>query len=367
MIVKTREVETTEPTLPAAHVPHTPAVIEVPAVEDEHSKVSWDRVAIAPGTVGWFEIGNLPSALAARVGTIQSWSSDYTSIFFRCVKWTESASTVTCTKLAGGNYVETSSFGPAPAVGASNGIGAQLGDGLQTAKVLWTMAQGSLWGYDEVTTPPTPTPVAIGSITGLSYRKGDSAYLAWQYAPGVIVWLAATGYTNAEMAEMAASARPAALPSLPLLIAVGANVTDSNGVSRSLKVTSVNGVRCAGITVYTQCTRIDQGPALVRTLDQAGPAAVGAVVPSGTTASLVVTLVGGQLRTVPLTPAGLGIDTALYTAATGETLASAQVVGAAGAVLQTISLAPDPNQPTVTTVAVTPTSEPAVTPAATSG
>ena len=75
VIVKTREVETTEPTLPAAHVPHTPAVIEVPAVEDEHSKVSWDRVAIAPGTVGWFEIGNLPSALAARVGTIQSWSS----------------------------------------------------------------------------------------------------------------------------------------------------------------------------------------------------------------------------------------------------------------------------------------------------
>ena len=332
-----------------------PAVITVPSVENENSPVPWDRVAIAPGTVGWFELGDLPAGLAARVGKIHTYSSDYSSVFFRCVTWTENDGSITCTKLAGGNYVQLSYFGPAPATGASNGIGTQLGDGLDAAQVLWAVAQGSLWGYDSVTTPPEPTRVAIGSVTGLSYRNGDSAYLAWERAPGVILWLAATGYTDSEMAQLAASARPATLSSLPVLIDVGSSVTDSQGVSRSLKVTSVNGIRCAGITIDTQCTRIDQGPALVHTLDGSGPA-VAAIVPSGTTASLVVTLADGQQRTVPLTGAGLDINTAIYAATDKETLSGAQIVNATGEVLQRITLAPNPGQPTTSTVSVAPAS-----------
>ena len=328
----------------------SPAVIEVPSVENETSKVPWDQIAIAPGTVGWFEFGDLPADLAARVGKITSYSNDYSSVFFHCVTWTENDGTITCTKLAGGNYVQLSYFGPAPATGASNGLGTQLGDGLDAAQVLWAVAQGSLWGYDTVTAPPKPTPVAIGSITGLSYRSGDSAYLAWERAPGVILWLAATGYTDQDMAQLAASVRPVTVTSLPLLIDVGSTATDSYGLPRSLKVASVDGIRCASITLYTECTRIDQGPALVRTLDGSGPA-VAAIVPSGTTASLVVALADGQVRTVPLTATGLNINTAIYAAVAGETMSSAQIVNANGEVMQRITLAGDAGTPTPTTAA----------------
>lgn len=365
VLVKTRDVDTSGSSVPPAQSPTTrpgtPATIQVPSVEDEHSKVPWDRIAVAPGTIGWFQLGDLAPDLAARVGPIQAWSDEYTSIFFRCVAWTEAGSTVTCTKLAGGNYIATSTFGPTPDSGPSSGVGTQLGDGLDPAQVLWTLAQDSLWGYDEVTTPPVPTQIAVGSITGVSYRHGNSAYLVWERSPGVIVWVEANGFTDTEMAELAAAVHPATLPStLPLLLTVGASVNDSNGLSHTLKVSSVNGIRCAGLTMFTECTRIDQGPAIIQSLG-AGTPAVAAVAPSGTPASLVVTLVGGGQRSVTLAAAGLEIQTAIYAAVTGETLSSARVVDATGTVLQQLSLAPDPSQTVATTTAADITPETTMT------
>lgn len=353
-VVQTRDTDpAASPTSQPAQA-DPPGTIVVPSVEDENSAVPFDGVAIAPGTVGWFELGDLPTDLAARVGNIQTYTNDYASVFFRCVTWTEAGRSITCTKLAGGNYVQLSSFGPAPTVGASNGLGTQLGDGLDAAQVLWAVAQGSLWGYDSVTTPPTPTRVAIGPITGLSYRNGDSAYLAWERSPGVIVWLAATGYTDTEMAQLAASVRPAALSSLPLLVDIGAKVRDLNGMERSIHLATVKGVRCAGITLFTECTRLDQGAALVRTLDGSAPV-VGAVAIAGPKESLVVTLGNGEQRVVALADAGLGLQTALYTPATGETMVSARISDATGATLRTMDLTSGQSPTTTISVLSPPT------------
>jgi len=333
VLLQTHHVAT--PTPPAGQPPTggTPATISVPSIDDEHSPVPFDGVAVAPGTIGWFHLGHTPAPLTARIGAEQRWSDAYTSIFFTCADWDRAKPMLTCTRLEGGNYISHTRYG------SNLEIGTQLGDGVDAAKVLWAMAQGSLWGYDRQQSPPTPTVVRIGTIDGVSDRNGDTAYLAWQRSPGVVVWLKATGFTDAEMAQLAAAVEPVQLPAtLPLITSIGTPANDLHGVRRWIHLASVHGVRCVGITLYNQCTRADQGPVLVHTLDGSDPA-VGAVMDTGRAATLVVTLRNGDRRRVPLVVADLGLQTALYTQPSGVTMVAAEIVDASGATISTIDLA----------------------------
>jgi len=326
----------THGTNPAANQPSSappPATLVIPAAE-VNSKVPYDEVAVASGTVGWFQLGDVSPALASRVGRVDRWSDEYTSTFFRCVDWDRSVVTFTCTKMEGGNFIDHTRYGTDIAVGV------QLGDGLQAASVLWTLAQGSLWGYDAVTAPPAPTEIAVGSTIGLSYRNADDAYLVWQRSPGVIVWLKTSGFTDAELSQLATSVEPVQLPAtLPLVSEIGTKVTDVHNTQQSMQLATIDGVRYAGIQLYSECTRVDQGPALVQTHDQSAPV-VGAIAASGSPATLVVALADGETRSVPLVDTGLGVQSALYTPAHGETMMSAQLIDATGATVRTIDLAP---------------------------
>ena len=350
VLIESREASAPSPMSPSS-VPATPGTIPFAPVEDENSTVPWDEVAIAPGTVGWFQLGDIPPALSARIGQAHHWSHAYTSQFFQCETWTETDSKIACSKLAGGNYISHNSYG------ADVEVGVQLGDGLEPAAVLWQLAQGSLWGYDTVTTPPEPVQVPIGTITGWSYRNDDDlAYLVWERAPGEIVWLKTQGFTDVEMSQLATVTEPAVLPAaLPVLIPIGTSVTDLNGLERRLKLASFDGIRCVGISMFNQCTRVDQGPALVRSLDGSAPT-VAAVAPIGTAASLVVTLGNGERVEVALTDARLGLETAIYSPPAGVTMLRASVNDSTGAPIQTLELAPSSDQPAQTTSAAPTTS-----------
>jgi hypothetical protein len=128
-------------------------------------------------------------------------------------------------------------------------------------------------------------------------------------------------------------------------------VNDLHGVRRWIHLASVHGVRCVGITLYTECTQIGQGPVLVRTLDGSDPA-VGAVMDTGRDATLVVTLRNGDRRRVPLAVAGLGLQTALYTPASGETMAAAEIVDSTGATIAAIDLVNASTSSPVTTMSL---------------
>jgi hypothetical protein len=290
----------------------------------------WDPIPIASGTVGWFEAGdNLPGDLAA-LRDVAGADADGLAGFFTCRDWTlDGDGAPTCTGLGGGNGIEHVTYGD------QLGVGVELGN-TDARTQLWAQAQGSLWGYDQVTEPPEPTIIDVGDIEGYSYRDGDQAYLAWEYQPGVVVWLDSNGLDDNQLADIAVGVRPVELPTelpLPLQlddpepISVGGG---SNSLNAALKVGYLDGQLCAGIELWEQCV-IPDAPAIVGVAVWGDGKAdrFAAIVPTGTDATLRVNLYDQGWQTIPLETTGFGFDAATWDG-NSDRILEAELISATG-------------------------------------
>lgn len=331
---------------PAANPPSTGNVIDVPQSASDIYVPPWDPIRIAPGTIGWFEAGDdLPTDIAS-LPQDQTIPDDSTrSGFFVCASWTVDADGPICNQLAGGNGVEQVTFGE------RLGVGVGLGDTTPKDQ-LWNQASGSLWAYDAFTDPPEPTIIPVGDRDGYSYRNGDDAYLAWEYEPGVVVWLKGNGFSDDELSAIAEGVRPAPLPAeLPVLLrlsmpSVGDTGPGGTSNEASVKFGYLDGRPCVGIQMYETCTPTD-APALF------GAAVFGdgifdqyaAIAPTGTGLTLEAVTFGAGTETIHLTRTDFGFDLAVWES-TGSRLLSAQLVDATGMVAaDTGELAVRPTDP----------------------
>jgi|GEM_PF-4141022 len=303
--------ETTTPAASETAVSSSGGIIEVPQSDSDAYRPPWDPIAIAPGTIGWFEFGDgVPASVSdpePAEPTPYAEDDVTRSAFFRCVDWTISDDDApTCTQLAGGNGVEHTSYGD------QLGVGVALGPST-VGEQLWVQAQGSLWGYEEVTEPPEPTTITFGDTEAVSYRNGDHAYLAWDHAPGVVVWLQSRGLDDTELAFVAAGVRPAELPSeLPVLISLNDPQPVPSGPGsisdeRSVKLGFLDGEACVGIVMWEQCTST-AAPAVFASPDGE---TLAAIAPTGTGVLLDIDL-GTASERLEMDPTGFGFDLAVF-------------------------------------------------------
>ncbi len=292
----------------------------------------WDPIAIAPGTIGWFEAGdNLPDGLAARREL--AGGPGGLAGFFVCREWTlDSSGAPTCTELGGGNGVEQVTYGD------QLGVGVELGN-IDARTQLWAQAQGSLWGYDEVMEPPEPTTVDIDGIEGYGYRSGDRAYLAWEYQPGVVVWLNGQGLDDIQLADIAAEVHPVELPAeLPLLLQLADLGTTevgpgSSSANSAFKLGYLDGQPCVGIELWEQCASLDAPAIFGAAVWGDGKAdRYAAIAPVGTDATMRVNLYELGWQTIPLEATAFGFDIATWAGDTDRILA-AELVSADGRTL----------------------------------
>lgn len=289
----------------------------------------FDPIPIARGTIGWFEAGDgLPSQLAGRSAHLIAPSNGATAAFFACREWTLTSGVPTCTMLTGGNFVEHVHYGD------QLEIGVQLG-GTDARTQLSIQASGSLWGYD--IDLPEPTVIPIGDIEGYSYRNDDHSYMAWEYQPGVVVWLEARGLDDTQLAEIAAGVRPATLPDeLPVLLqldetTIVAGDPVNSSLSPALKLGYLDGQPCVGFELWDECVAPDE-PALFGTAVWGDGRAdrYAATVPAGTSAEMRVNLFDIGWRTVPFEPTEFGFDVAIWDGEGRDRLLEAQLVNANG-------------------------------------
>lgn len=293
---------------PAPTTPSGPTSTAVPADDPD----TWDPIRIAAGTLGWFEFSNVPDPLASRLSGQETWTIDYTARFYRCSTYSVDADGPLCTGLSGGNFV-------APVTFAGTGeLGTHLGD-ISTADLAWTLAHGSLWSY-EVTTAPPPTPVAVGDHSGVMYSNADTSYLVWEQAPGVHLWIRATGFTTNDLVALAMTVRPAPLPDhLPVPLVVDAASTSGAPSTGDLLLGSHHGApACVQINIWDGCVSVppvsDVALAMVIGTDGVGGplTAVAAVSPIGSPDRLRVELSGYGPITVAAIVSPLGFQYSIF-------------------------------------------------------
>lgn len=308
-------------------MPSTPSaggLIDVPQMDSDVYRPPWDPIAVAPGTIGWFEFGDgVPASVADLEPVEYAADDDVRAGFFRCLDWTISDEAPTCIQLTGGNGVEHNTYGD------RLGLGVALGSSTAREQ-LWLQAQGSLWGYEEVAEAPEPTIISFGSTEAVSYRNGDHAYIAWEHAPGVVVWLQSRGLDDTELATVAAGVRPAELPSeLPVLISLNdpqpvPSGPGSNSEEQSVKLGFLDGHACVGIVMWEQCASTS-GPAIFSSSDGE---TVAAIASTGSDVLLDIDLGTGDER-IEMDPTGFGFDLAVFDAG-GRPIESAQLVTPTG-------------------------------------
>ena len=319
---------------PAANPPSSPgSVIDVPQSASDIWMPPWDPIRIALGTIGWFEAGDdLPPEIASLPQNETIPDDTARSAFFVCASWTIDADGPICDRLAGGNGIEHVSYGD------RLGIGVGLGDTTPQDQ-LWNQAAGSLWAYDAFTEPPEPTIVPVGEVDGVSYRDGDAAYLAWEYEPGVVVWLKGNGFSDDELGAIAEGVRPAPLPSeLPTLLRLSTSSvgdTGPGGTSNeaSVKLGYLDGRPCVGIQMWETCVPTD-APALFGAavfgdgqLDQ-----YAAIAPASTDLTLEAVTFGAGTQRIDLVPTDFGFDLGVWESS-GSRLLSARLVDSDGTVV----------------------------------
>lgn len=302
--------------------------IEIEPAYDENQSPPWDNIAIAPGTLTWFDITttNLPEDLKAQLGERGVWSDAYVSTFYRCVSWQVDNDRPVCDRLAGSTPGGID-YGDALTVGSA------LTDSTPD-QLLWELADGSLWGYETYDSPPAPTPIRIaGQNDGVVYRVDDEAYTVWQQAPGALVWFKTKGLDGNQIATLAQSMQPAQLEQLPLLLSLGATIGERIPQDQQVKLGWIAGRPCVGINMWQRCTPIDQGPVLLtgETSVGLGPS-IAAVTPDDAQNLFVVDLFEIGEQPVEPTFNGFGLNVSLYPAGT-ERLLSGRLVDAQGATL----------------------------------
>jgi LysM domain len=319
-------VESSTESLPApttSFVPTTPSYPTTTAVPADDPD-TWDPIRVAPGTVGWYEFGDVPAALAPRLSDVQSWTTDYAARFFRCATFTVDSNGPICTGLIGGNFVAPTTFA------GTGELGTHLGD-ISTAELAWTMAQGSLWSYDEVTAAPPATPVAVGDHSGLMYSNPDTSYLVWEQATGVHLWIRATGFSTDDMVALALAVRPAPLPDhLPIPIVVDSASPSGTHSFDELVIGSHHGIpQCAQINIWDGCVSlppISDVAMVVGTDGVGGPlTAVAAVSPTGSSDRLRVELDGAEPVTVEPVVSPLGFQYSIFRPGTARIVAAHMV------------------------------------------
>jgi len=317
---------------PATNPPSTGNVIDVPQSASDFWMPPWDPIRIAPGTIGWFEAGDdLPPDIASLPQNETIPDDTARSAFFFCASWTFDADGPICDRLVGGNGVEHVTFGD------RLGIGVQLG-ATTPEDQLWNQARGSLWPYDIGTEPPAPTVIRVGDRDGYSYRDGDDAYLAWEYEPGVVVWINGRGLSDAELGQIAVGVRPAELPAaLPVLLLLttpsGEVGPGSTSNETAVKLGFLSGRQCVAIQPWETCTATD-APGLF------GAAVFGdglgdqfaAVAPSGSGLTLEGETFGAGTERIDLVPTDFGFDLGVWESS-GSRLLSARLVDGDGTVV----------------------------------
>ena len=343
----TLEGSTPEPTaIPMSTLPTPSSTISPSTTISPDDPSLWNPIRIAPGTTGWYEFGDVPAALAPLVSDLQTWTPDYTASFYRCATYTVDADGPICTGLIGGNFVAPNAFG------GTGELGTHLGD-ISTADLAWTMAQGSLWGYDEVTSPPPTTPVAVGDHAGAMYSNADTSYLVWEQAPGVHLWIRASGITTGDMVALALTVRPATLPDhLPLRIIVDTVATSGAPSYDELVIGSHPGMpRCAEISSNgcVSLPPVTEVAMVVGNNGVDGPlTAVAAIFPLGSANRLRVDLADADPITVEPVVSPLGFQYSIFRAGT-ERIIGGGAVAPDGSVVATATLSTVPTGPTPTT------------------
>jgi hypothetical protein len=273
------------------------------------------------------------------------WSPEAMSNLFTCIEWTVDDAGPICNRLAGGNGIEQVDYGD------SLGIGVQLG-GTDVRSQLWNQAYGQLWGYETIAEVPEPTEITIGGVTGLSYRVDDHAYLAWEYAPDVVVWLHSRGLSDEQLATIAAGVEPVQLPDhLPIALELrppefapiapqpGDRVGDvpllvaSNDTPR-LRYGTLDGRPCVKFQ-GPECRSVEAA-AMIPSIEWNDhvPDRLVAIAPTGSGLVLRTTSTAGAVTDNSLTPTGLGFDLATWTPdSIHEHLRSASLVDEAAEVV----------------------------------
>ena len=315
----------------------------------------WNPIRVAPGTVGWYEFGDISASLTSRVRAIESWTTDYTASFYRCATYTVDAEGPICTGLIGGNFVAPTTFA------GTGELGTHLGD-MSTADLAWTMAQGSLWDYSDVTSAPPATPVAVGGHAGLMYSNADTSYLVWEQAPGVHLWIRATDIPTDDMVALALTVRPATLPDhLPLPIIVDTVSTSGAPSYNELVIGSHPGMPlCAQINSSNGCVSVPPLTDVAMVVGNDGVdgqiSAVAAIFPLGSTDRLRVDLADADPVTVEPVVSPLGFRYAIFRPGT-ERITGGGTVAPDGSVVAVATLSTVPTGLTPTTI-----SGPLVTP-----
>ena len=309
---------------------------------------TWDPIRVAPGTLGWYEFGDVPAALAPLVSDLQTWTTDYTARFYRCSTYTVDADGPICTGLIGGNFVAPNTFA------GTGELGTHLGD-ISTADLAWTMAQGSLWGYDEVTSPPPTTPVAVGAHAGEMYSNAGTSYLVWEQAPGVHLWIRSSGITADDVVALALTVRPVPLPDhLPLPIVVDSVATSGAPSFDDLELGSHHGTPlCVQINPWDGCTSLPPVSDLSMVVGTNGSGgqltAVAAVTPIGSVDRLRVDLAGAESVTVQPVVSPLGFQYSIFRPGTAR-ITAAHMVAPDDSIVATATLTTVPTGATPTTV-----------------
>lgn len=314
-------------------------------VDDATGVVVWDAIRVAPGTIGWFDATTgVPAELVDQRRLASGWSADAISNLFACIEWSVDDAGPICERLAGGNGIEHVDYGD------SLGIGVQLGD-TDVRSQLWNQAYGQLWGYETIAEIPAPTEIVVGDITGLSYRVDDHAYLAWQYAPDVVVWLHARGLTDEQLATIAAGVEPVQLPDqLPLALELrppgyttvvpqpgdsvdGVPLLVASNDTPRLRYGTLDGEPC--VTFRAPECRSVAAAAMISAIDWNDhvPDRLVAIAPTDSGLVLRTTSVAGTVTDNSLTATGLGFDLATWTPDTDEHLLSAALVDQTGQVV----------------------------------
>ena len=308
----------------------------------------WDPIRVAPGTVGWYEFGDIPASLTSRVGAVESWTNDYTASFYRCATYTVDAEGPICTGLIGGNFVAPTTFA------GTGELGTHLGD-MTTADLAWALAQGSSLGYADVTSAPPATPVAVGDHAGLMYSNAHTSYLVWEQTPGVHLWIRATDVPTDDMVGLALTVRPAVLPDhLPLPIIVDTVSTSGAPSFDELVIGSHPGMPlCAEINTSNGCVSLPPLTDVAMVVGNNGVdgqiSAVAAIFPLGSADRLRVDLADADSVTVEPVVSPLGFQYAIFRPGT-ERIIGGGTVARDGSVVATVTLSTVPTGPTPTTV-----------------
>ena len=337
---------------PTATAPPGPTSTAVPADDPD----TWDPIRIAAGTVGWYEFGNVPDPLASRLSGQETWTVDYAARFYRCATYSVDADGPICTGLSGGNFV-------APVTFAGTGeLGTHLGD-ISTADLAWTLAQGSLWSY-EVTTAPPATSVAVGGHPGVMYSNADTSYLVWEQAPGVHLWIRATGFTTDDLVTLAMTVRPVPLPDhLPVpLVVDSASKSGARSMDDLLLGSHHGAPACVQINIWDGCASVppasDVALAMVVGTDGVGGklTAVAAVSPLGSPDRLRVELSGYGPITVATIVSPLGFQYSIFRPPPGSArITAAHMVAPDDSIVATATLTTvATGEPTPTTSQVGP-------------